>query len=72
MTVYEDRRGYRYKVMQDLSGRYCPRGHSPDRGPEVGWKTCKAFTPRETREEAERDLDAWAMRKGMAIVGSVS
>ncbi len=70
--VYEDRRGYQYKVMQDLKGRYCPRSHSPDRGPDVGWRTCKMFTPRETREESERDLEGWALRKGMSIVGIVS
>ena len=68
MTVYEDRRGWRYRVMMDLAGKYCPRFHKPESAPEVGWKCCKAFSHRDTREEAERDLDGWAMRKGMTVV----
>lgn len=69
--IYEDRRGWRYKVMPDLAGKFCPRFHKPESGPDVGWKTCKSFQHRNTREESELDLEGWAMRKGMNVVGSV-
>ena len=68
LAVYVDRRGWTYKVMPDLAGKYAPRYHKPESAPEVGWKTCKAFTHRDNLEEAERDLKAWAMKKGMTAV----
>ena len=71
MAIYEDRRGWRYKVMPDLAGKYCPRFHKPESGPDVGWKICKAFLHRDTKEEAEADLRAWAARKRMSVVDRV-
>lgn len=70
--VYEDRRGWQYRVMPDLAGKFCPRYHKPESKPDVGWKTCKAFSHRDTPEEAEMDLQAWAFRKGMKVVGNYS
>ena len=65
LAVYVDRRGWKYKVMPDLAGKYAPRYHKPESAPEVGWKICKAFTHRDSLKESERDLKAWAMKKGM-------
>ena len=72
MTVmYEDRRGWRYKVMSDSAGKFCLKYCKP-KSETMGWRTCKSFQHRASREEAELELDAWAMSKGMAVVGRVS
>lgn len=64
MTTYEDKRGWRYKVMQGIGtppvfkGRYNKlRGNT--------WKCVRTLPWRDTREEAEKDLAGYAARHGM-------
>lgn len=65
-TVYEDSRGWKYKVMEDLAGKFCPRYQKPGK---AGWKTCHhGFGHVESREESEAALAAWAKKKGMKVV----
>ena len=66
--VYEDHRGWRYKVMQGLSNTFKARYHKPDRAPNVGWKGVSALPWRESAEEAQADLDKWAKLKLMREV----
>lgn len=64
MKVYEDKRGWRYKVMKGIGtppifkGRYNKlRGNT--------WKCVRTLPWRDTREEAEKDLARYAARHGM-------
>ena len=64
--MWVDKRGWQYKVMPDLAGRFRARYHKPDKqAVSRGWKSCKNFFPRDTEAEAQADLDAWAQDKGM-------
>jgi len=64
--VYIDNRGWKYKVMEDLAGRFCPRYQKPGK---TSWKTCHGFGHVGVREESEAALAAWAEKKGMKVVG---
>jgi hypothetical protein len=60
--TYEDGRGWMYRVMRGLGennykARYC----KPDK---AGWHCVKTLPWRTTREEAQRDLDELAEKKG--------
>ena len=64
--IYEDSRGWKYKVMEDLAGKFCPRYQKPGKN---SWKTCHGFSHVENREKSEAALAAWAEKKGMKVVG---
>ncbi|MBR2214389.1 MAG: hypothetical protein IJ849_01365 [Selenomonadaceae bacterium] len=68
MKIYEDKRGWRYKVMPDLAGRFRTRYHKPDKKADAGWKSCNNFKPHKTEAEAQADLDTWAKVKGLKEV----
>ena len=44
--IYEDSRGWKYKVREDLAGRFCPRYQKPGK---TSWKTCHGFGHVESR-----------------------
>ena len=67
--IYEDERGWQYKVMEDLAGKFCPRYHKPSSPPDSGWKTCHGFDHVTERDVAEVLLGEWARKKGMKVVG---
>ena len=67
-TIWKDTRGWEYKVMTDLSGKFRARYHKAGGNPETGWKSCRGFEPKETELEAQTDLNLWAKKKGMQIV----
>lgn len=60
-AVYEDSRGWKYKVMQGLGeSSWKPRYQKPGKS---GWKCCATFPWRQTAEEAQADLDIMASKK---------
>lgn len=64
MKIYEDWRGWLFKVMPGLGNRFKARYKNPSRG---GWH-CVAILPwRNTEAEAQADLDEYAEKKGMQI-----
>lgn len=63
--AYQDSRGWRYRVMGGIiDNRFKARYQRPEKRGDVGWKGLAAVPWRETREEAQADLDALAERKG--------
>lgn len=62
MKVYEDSRGWRYRVMQGLGTEYKARYKKLDNG---GWRCVARLPWRATAEEAEKDLADYAVRHGM-------
>ena len=66
--VYEDERGWQYKVMEDLAGKFCPRYHKPSSPPDSGWKCCQNFDHVVERDVAEVQLSMWAREKGMVVI----
>lgn len=65
MTIYEDARGWQYKVMPGLGGVYKARYQKPG---TKGWKCCRTLQWKETPEEAQIDLDNMALRKKFFVV----
>lgn len=66
MTVYEDERGWQYKVHnygQNYKALYRKKE-------SLGWHGCrgKEFQWRKSEAEAQADLDAFAARKGLKVV----
>lgn len=62
MTEYIDKRGWKFKVMHGLGDVWKARYNKPG---ARSWK-CVAVLPwRESREDAERDLEAYAASHGM-------
>ena len=60
-TVYEDERGWKYKVMQGLGeNNWKARYQKPGKS---GWKCCARMAWRGTGQEAQADLDEMAKRK---------
>ena len=68
LHVYEDERGWQYKVMEDLAGKFCPRYHKPSSPPESGWKCCKNFDHEVERDVAEVKLGAHAREHGWVTI----
>lgn len=68
LTIWKDTRGWEYKVMTDLSGKFRARYHKAGSNPMTGWKSCRNFEPKETLGEAQIELNRWAKKKGMQIV----
>ena len=64
MKVYEDSRGWRYRVMPgiDTPSSYKARYNKPEKR---GWKCVAALPWRKSEAEAEKDLAAYAARHGM-------
>lgn len=65
MKVYEDSRGWRYRVMQGLGTEYKARYNKPGKS---GWKCVAALPWRKSEVEAEKDLAAYAARHHMREV----
>ena len=63
---YIDNRGWLYMVLPGLSSVYKARYRKPreDTAPGIGWKCIRQLPWRDTREEAQADLDALAQKKG--------
>jgi len=69
ITVYEDYRGWRYKVMRGLGEKtYKARYHKPDSPENSNWKCVGSLPWRDTEADAQVDLDKWAKEKGMKEV----
>lgn len=67
--VYEDHRGWRYKVMQGLGeSNFKARYHRPEYKKGSGWRCVTVLPWRESVSEAQADLDKWAVKKGMKEV----
>lgn len=64
-TVYVDKRGWKFNVMPGLGVAYKARYKKPGK---TGWHCVAALPWRDTVEEAEKDLAAWAEKKKMDIV----
>lgn len=63
--AYQDSRGWRYRVMGGIhADSWKARYQKPGKRGDAGWKGLAAVPWRETREEAQADLDALAVRKG--------
>ena len=63
--TYQDSRGWRYRVMGGITANsFKARYQKPEHQGSTGWKGLAAVPWRETREEAQADLDALAERKG--------
>lgn len=63
--AYQDSRGWRYRVMGGITAdSFKARYQKPEHQGSTGWKGLAAVPWRETREEAQADLDALAVRKG--------
>ena len=62
---YIDSRGRKYRVMSGL-GENCfkARYQRPEKQGDVGWKGLAAVPWRQTREEAQADLDQLAAKRG--------
>lgn len=66
MTEYIDRRGWKYRVVS-YRGTWKACYNKPDRNV---WMSVDALLWRENREDAERDLEAYAASHGMKKVES--
>ena len=67
MTEYIDKRGWKFRVMHGVGDVRKVRHNKPG---ARSWK-CVAVLPwRENREDAERDLEAYAASHGMKKVES--
>lgn len=65
-SVYRDDRGWTYMVrggigQQDFKGFYNKPGKD-------GWHGCRALPWRKTYEEAQKDLDDYARKKGWQMM----
>lgn len=71
-TVYEDDTGNLYRISSGISGgAYWMTFRTPLRG-RRGHRVKSKYLPlRETREDAQRDLDEYANRKKFRRVGTV-
>lgn len=68
MTKYIDARGWKYKVMSGIGpDTYKARYQRPEKHGDDGWKGVAAVPWRATPEEAQRDLDELAQRKGWKV-----
>ena len=65
ITVYEDYRGWSYKVMKDLAGNYRARYNKPGTS---RWKSCLNLKPKENFFEAAEDLKNWAKQKNFKVL----
>ena len=69
MKVYEDKRGWQYKVMPGLGNdNFKARYHRPETKKGRGWRCVTVLPWRKTEAEAQADLDAWAKKKGMQVI----
>jgi len=70
MRVYEDSRGWRFAVRHGIGGDcFKVQYQKPEhRGGAVGWHGVRALPWRATEEEAQSDLDRYAVRRGMKEV----
>ena len=63
-NVYQDRRGWKYRIMPGLGDNsFKARYHKPDKPDDVSWHCCARMPWRSTFEEAQIDLDALAKEK---------
>ena len=69
MKIYEDSRGWQYKVMPGLGeNTFKARYHRPDTKADKGWHCVTVLPWRKTEADAQTDLDVWAKKKGMREV----
>lgn len=62
MKIYEDWRGWLFKVMPGLGNGFKARYKKTSRG---GWHCVVSLPWRATAKEAQADLDSYAAKKGM-------
>lgn len=63
MTTYKDKRGWKYRVMGGIGG-YSYKGRYLKPG-TLSWHCMTQLPWRKTKEEAQKDLDIYAQKKGM-------
>lgn len=68
MKQYRDSRGWRYQVMAGIGG-YAFKGRYLKPG-ALSWKCMTQLPWRNTKKEAQADLDAYAAQKGWEEVES--
>lgn len=62
---YIDSRGWKYQVMPGLGeSNYKARYQKPDKNGSDGWHCVRALPWRNTKDEAQADLDRLAKEKG--------
>ena len=63
---YIDARGWKYQVMSGIGSdpAFKARDPKPEKQGDVGWKGLAAVPWRQTREEAQADLDRLAKENG--------
>lgn len=65
---YIDERGWKYQVMGGIGeGAFKARYQKPEKSGAAGWKGLTAVPWRETFDEAQADLNAYAKKKGWAV-----
>lgn len=64
VVSWVDARGWKYKVMGDLAGTYKGRYQDDKHTGITGWKGMRQMERRETFDEAQEDLNAYAKKKG--------
>ena len=70
VVTYRDDRGWKYRVMAGIGenswkARYCKPG-------KLGWHCVRSLPWRDTPEQAQADLDKWAVKKGLTAVEEVT
>lgn len=61
---YIDERGWKYMVMGGIGQNYKARFQRPEKHGFTGWRGLAAVPWRETRDEAQADLDQLAAERG--------
>lgn len=67
VKAYIDNRGWKYKVMAGLGDNtFKARYQKPEKNGSIGWKGLHAVPWRNSFDEAQADLNAYAKQKGWA------
>ena len=66
--MYIDDRGWKYKVMGGIGGKYKIRFQTDRQSGDVGWKGYPVIPWRDTLEDAEADLEDQAKKRGWKLV----
>ncbi|WP_317382504.1 hypothetical protein [Megasphaera stantonii] len=67
MKKYRDARGWLYQVMPDGVGGYTYKGQYLKPG-AISWHRMSQLPWRNTKAEAQADLDAYAEQKGWEVI----
>lgn len=63
VVVWMDSRGWKYKVMGDLTGTFKGHYQNNKQNGDIGWKSMKQMKRKETFDQAQEDLNQYAKKK---------